>query len=292
MRIVKLFFSLVLNQKILDKSNVLDKSGVLDKKLGKKSYNKPNLDPKVYEAGHYYTYYGFYMGNSAKNATTVFVEDKIADRQFHKLNISNDDLLRMAGLAYGETAFNTDAIKGLPKAILNRHRQLLNSGLEKYKSKKWAIHESILHSRAQSDVVYARNPVFAEFINYKAGESVIFTKNAHQRNDNQKMMDAISAVFRAFQGEFDYSYGAIGWHGTDILDNNWANQFRLKIHEEHAKYGFDGYLGWQEDNAYFESTAVYQANQYLSQYKNATTLFYKSTDYAFSLSRTGLIAEA
>jgi hypothetical protein len=67
-----------------------------------------------------------------------------------------------------------------------------------------------------------KNPRFRMFIGNSVetdgeNQTVDLEKNANGRNSDPEMKNAIKYVFDANNGKDDYSNGAIGWHGLDIV---------------------------------------------------------------------------
>ena len=211
---------------------------------------------------------------------------------YKKLNIKNDVFLRIAGLAYSESGYALEVIKCIPFIVINHHKQITSSRIEKYKN-GWTLNKTILKMRNNwDDKTYAHtfhygaqgNPAFRKFLGINLNEVINFDKNAIDRNTETNMKLAIEYTIKAVQyfgGQgVDYSKGGIGWQGADINTNkNWKNW--LYIHEEHKKYAFSKWNNQHLlDQSVFESVSVHKGTF-------GTTVIYKSTSYSYKISSTG-----
>lgn len=149
------------------------------------------------------------------------------------VDIKNDTFLRIAGLAYSEVGYNSEAIKRIPYIIMNRSIQ--NNGEDfQLESMEDTIRE--IRGRNYPEWSYFNhNDVYKTFLGYdtkhkaKKGDVFDYDRNAFGRNSlviTQKKLAklAIEYTIKAFyylneepSRRNDLSEGAIGWHGADIL---------------------------------------------------------------------------
>lgn len=149
------------------------------------------------------------------------------------VDIKNDTFLRIAGLAYSEVGYNSEAIKRIPYIIMNRSIQ--NNGEDfQLESMDDTIRE--IRGRNYPEWSYFNhNDVYKTFLGYdtkhkaKKGDVFDYDRNAFGRNSlviTQKKLAklAIEYTIKAFyylneepSRRNDLSEGAIGWHGADIL---------------------------------------------------------------------------
>ena len=149
------------------------------------------------------------------------------------VDIKNDTFLRIAGLAYSEVGYNSEAIKRIPYIIMNRSIQ--NNGEDfQLESMDDTIRE--IRGRNYPEWSYFNhNDVYKTFLGYdtkhkaKKGDVFDYDRNAFGRNSlviTQKKLAklAIEYTIKAFyylneepSRRNDLSEGAIGWHGIDIL---------------------------------------------------------------------------
>ena len=150
------------------------------------------------------------------------------------VDIKNDTFLRIAGLAYSEVGYNSEAIKRIPYIIMNRSIQ--NNGEDFHRGE--SIDDTIREIRGRYYPEWSyfnHNDVYKTFLGYdtkhkaKKGDVFDYDRNAFGRNSlviTQKKLAklAIEYTIKAFyylneepSRRNDLSEGAIGWHGIDIL---------------------------------------------------------------------------
>lgn len=150
------------------------------------------------------------------------------------VDIKNDTFLRIAGLAYSEVGYNSEAIKRIPYIIMNRSIQ--NNGEDFHRGE--SIDDTIREIRGRYYPEWSyfnHNDVYKTFLGYdtkhkaKKGDVFDYDRNAFGRNSlviTQKKLAklAIEYTIKAFyylneepSRRNDLSEEAIGWHGTDIL---------------------------------------------------------------------------
>ena len=257
--------------------------------------------------GHYYNNSGKFEGKVMDyegDINDVYICDGVSKKidktgkeilvflNYKNLKIKNDVFLRIAGLAFSESGYAIDVIKSIPFIVVNHHKQLTNSKIEKYKN-NWTLNKTILKMRNNwDDKTYAHtfhygaqgNPAFRSFLGIELYATIDFDKNATRRNNESNMKLAIEYTIKAIQyfgGQgIDYSKGGIGWQGADINTNkNWKNW--LYIHDEHKKYAFSKWNNQHSlDKSVFESVSVHKGSF-------GTTVIYKSTSYSYKISSTG-----
>jgi RHS repeat-associated protein len=139
-------------------------------------------------------------------------------------SMQNSELLMVAGLSYGESGFNDIAKRAIPNSIFNRKKRY-EEQLKRNVSLSTTITASMGNLNPET---YNRdNGAFREFIGNSTSDdgktqSVDMMKNAYGRNSNQEAKNSIKYTFDAYkfsngEGGEDYSQGAIGWHGLDIV---------------------------------------------------------------------------
>ena len=150
------------------------------------------------------------------------------------VDIKNDTFLRIAGLAYSEVGYNSEAIKRIPYIIMNRSIQNNEEDFHRGESIDNTIRE--IRGRNYPEWSYFNdNDVYKTFLGYdtkhkaKKGDVFDYDRNAFGRNSlviTQKKLAklAIEYTIKAFyylneepSRRNDLSEEAIGWHGTDIL---------------------------------------------------------------------------
>lgn len=261
-------------------------------KLGDKPLEEEQKKEKpITPNGYYFDYEGRFLAkvttSEEGNKNDVFAcnskkeeKDKNGNPIFENpknMEIDKDLFLSIAGTAYSETGYNNKAIMRLPFAVINRF--FYNKSLSLEKSFKYMRNDLTDNDYANGTKKTPKNSAFRAFSNMEEGEKIVdFDKNLEERNNNDKMILAISYTIKALlylKGiGTDISEKAIGWHGADILNHeDWKKW--LYINDEHKKYSF---LHWKNliklKNAEFESVSVFKGEGYL---KKSTTIFYKST---------------
>lgn len=261
-------------------------------KLGDKPSEEEQKEEKpITPNGYYFDYKGRFLAkvttSEEGNKNDVFAcnskkeeKDKNGNPIFENpknMEIDKDLFLSIAGTAYSETGYNNEAIMRVPFAVINRFR--FNKSLSLKESFKQMRNNLTDNDYANGTKKTPKNSAFRAFSNMEEGEKIVdFDKNLEERNNNDKMILAISYTIKALlylKGiEADISEKAIGWHGADILNHeDWKKW--LYINDEHKKYSF---LHWKNSiklkNAAFESVSVFKGEGYL---KKSTTIFYKST---------------
>lgn len=230
--------------------------------------------------GYYYSKDGEYLGKIGELDDVYICDGKKGEDYRNPIqlkalehDISNEVFLRIAGLAYGETGYNAEAIKVLPYAIMNHQKQLNNSKITKYQKKTWLLPQTLQKMRGYSDVSYAQgNHAFRVFMGISTMQKTVtssdidFEKNAIQRNTYKTqgyelMKLAIKSVYEGIlylnNGGSDIARNAIGWHGRDIIDRVTSNpdwkqilyvhkteqlfDFKSKKDYPKAKYSWENY---------------------------------------------------
>ncbi|SFN33738.1 RHS repeat-associated core domain-containing protein [Chitinophaga sp. YR627] len=209
---------------------------------------------------------------------------------------------RIAGLAYSESGYSDNVIKGIPFAIMNHHKQLKNSGASRY-GEDWHLSNTLFKMRNRwTDDQYANethygadgNPAFRNFLGINLGEDPDLLKNVSVRNGNAQMKLAFEYTIKAFQyqahngKDLDFSYGGIGWQGVDIFNSaDWKKW--LYVDQEIKSFGFSNWSNsYNLDASLFQATKVFQGGSKGKSGKHfGSTLFYKSTKHSFSTSKTG-----
>lgn len=212
------------------------------------------------------------------------------------VDIKNDTFLRIAGLAYSEVGYNSEAIKRIPYIIMNRSIQNNEDDFHRGESIDDTIRE--IRGRKKTEWKYFNgNDAYKIFLGYdtkhkaKKGDVFDYDRNAFGRNSlviTQKKLAklAIEYTIKAFyylneepSRRNDLSEGAIGWHGIDILkihkDNTyWQENLFIKI--EHRVGGFSAWnFNDKKDKSSFEyiTTSVYKGVGNLPH-----TIFYKKQE--------------
>ena len=212
------------------------------------------------------------------------------------VDIKNDTFLRIAGLAYSEVGYNSEAIKRIPYIIMNRNIQNNEEDFHRGESIDDTIRE--IRGRKKTEWKYFNgNDAYKIFLGYdtkhkaKEGDIFDYDRNAFGRNSlviTQKKLAklAIEYTIKAFYylneeppRRNDLSEGAIGWHGIDILkihkDNTyWQENLFIKI--EHRVGGFSAWnFNDKKDKSSFEyiTTSVYKGVGNLPH-----TIFYKKQE--------------
>ena len=215
------------------------------------------------------------------------------------VDIKNDTLLRIAGLAFSETGLADEAIRILPYTILNHYKQLFDTKRtikikkEITKDLTWRngiLDKVIIKMRNEySDIEYAigedgkgGNKVFRiTFLGYTDRNitKIDFEKNAFKRNENDKIrlavkstIDALNYFDKGSNEKEDISKRAIGWHGRDIKKNEYWKE-KLYIIKNNKLYGFENWENKHpEEDCYFVSVSIhYEKSAY------GPTIFYKTT---------------
>jgi len=244
-------------------------AGTPEQEGGNYLFNMP-IKENLIPALAYGERYVLMVRGKDKNGNPIFENPK-------NMEIDKDLFLSIAGTAYSETGYNNEAIMRLPFAVINRF--FYNKSLSLEKSFKYMRNDLTDNDYANGTKKTPKNSAFRAFSNMEEGEKIVdFDKNLEERNNNDKMILAISYTIKALlylKGiGTDISEKAIGWHGADILNHeDWKKW--LYINDEHKKYSF---LHWKNliklKNAEFESVSVFKGEGYL---KKSTTIFYKST---------------
>ncbi len=139
------------------------------------------------------------------------------------LNTDYGTLKSIAVTAYSESGYAPDAIMGIANTVVNRHNLYKSSGKSKYAGSSWTLQNTLVKIRNNwSDEQYkGHNPAAKNFFNTKIEDMA----------KNSLMLKGFEAAINAISGGKDYSDGAMGWHGVDILSNeNWM---------ENIDYGID-----------------------------------------------------
>lgn len=215
---------------------------------------------------YYYTCDGKFLGNhgtntqvrlisesdytTIKNANSEQINGQTVENALFNMSngttMKNIELLRIAGLSYGETGLNDESMRAVPNAVFNRHLYYLGLGA------KISFNTTIkdIRGNTSSDEEYNdENGTFRKFIGNDISDegidqSVDWMKNAYGRNNDPIMQNAIKYTIDAYglangEGGTDYSNGSIGWHGLDILKNGWWKN-RLYVKPEDRNHGFQG----------------------------------------------------
>ncbi|MBN8682176.1 MAG: hypothetical protein J0L99_05975 [Chitinophagales bacterium] len=119
-------------------------------------------------------------------------------------------LRSVAATAYSESGYAPLAEMGIANAIVNHHKILKQSGLKRY-ADGWRLSNTLKKIRNNlTDQEYAAsNPAAKDFFNTSLSEI----------NSDPLMLTGFDAAINAISGGIDYSDGAVGWHGIDIITN-------------------------------------------------------------------------
>lgn len=273
------------------KTKVVDE--VREKVLGVgKEEQSSNDDVSSNIDGYIYAENGKFIKRQGNSDSVYIFTKEFTYKQL--TDISHNLFLSIAGTAYGESAYSSEAAKCIAHSILNHFRQLASSGLAIYRTEymggDFNLQKTLFKIRNNwNDQAYAtHNPGFREFLGIAQRENVDFQRDIEKRKNNEKMRKAIEGTIHAFLYELanDISKSGIGWHGLDILSNSeWRSM--LYILPEHKKYGFQNYatdLMPDSPNTLFISTKVFQGEKGLDDF---ATLIYKSSPQALEQSPTG-----
>ncbi len=295
------------------KTKVIDE--VKERVLGRKDEETQKNEEEITSNNFFYTYDGKLFQNLKGDGQVLIqknqkpykdtLNDDYEVLTFLNENIEHSTFLQIAGLAYGETGYNQDAIEVIPYCILNHHLQLRTSGNPRYGA-EWKLKSTsgllgtIQKMRGYTIQSYASgNPVAKNFYwgNNQIKDEIDYTINKATRNENDLMRKAIIATMKAFRALRDYggndiSNGSIGWHGIDIIADNdtfWENN--LYILPNHRKYSFENFKSIfgnnvenpeKNQNITFISTNVFEGKNGLG-----ATITYKSSPEIFKKSATG-----
>jgi len=199
------------------------------------------------------------------------------------LNISYNDFIEIATLAYGESGYNKDAAKGISNAIVNHHDVLKGSGARRYNGDDWNLASTMRKMRVYTLDGYLNGNNGTTNGNSTAKAFYIATPK--QRNGNEFMTNAIAGIFNALSGGFDYSYQAVGWHGADVLTNtNWMTNYGIDFPPETRIGVFTGADAYNKvQDPWFYATKTYKASYSPNGPLNAGVLFFSPTGKAWSL---------
>lgn len=239
--------------------------------------------------GNYYRKTGVFIKKVGKKPH-VYTSEGI------RLNIDNETLLRMAGLAYGESGYSEAIIKAIPFCVINHHNILKSSG-EKTYGENWGLNDTIIKMRNYwNDFTYAHefhygaqgNPAFRKFIGIALNEGIDFTKNMNGRNLDPLMLLSIEYTFKALEYQFntnkkDYAEGGIGWQGVDIFNHSdWLDW--LYIHKEDR---IEGFVNWKNKHGDDLSKYTFQS-AFTAKGSVGTTVIFKPGDKTLNQSTRGL----